>query len=83
MRDSLKDPYILVADAIGCETEKLSVSSEMYRDFGWDSLGHVNVLLALEDNYGVVLDEVNVEKYKKLSEILKLYELKKSEIHYG
>lgn len=68
-------PFELVAKAIGCSPEILSESSEMYRDFGWDSFGHLNVILALESEYGIQVDDVSIESYKTMREILKCYEI--------
>jgi acyl carrier protein len=71
----LVHPFELVANAISCSPDSLSEDSAMYRDFGWDSLGHLNVILALEREYGIEVDDAAVESYKTMREILKCYEL--------
>ena len=70
----LKHPFIVVAKALGCNPESINENSEMYRDYGWDSLGHLHVLTALEINYSISIDNDTIEKYKRMSEILKLFE---------
>ncbi len=70
----LKHPFELVAKAIGCNPKNISEDSEMYRDYGWDSLGHLNVILAIEQEYGITIDDETVELYKTMHEILKCYE---------
>ena len=48
-----KDPFGVVAKALQCPRDSLSLKSAMYRDHGWDSFGHVNVITALEEAYGI------------------------------
>jgi len=47
------DPCSVVAQALGCSRDSLSIESAMYRDHGWDSFGHVSVIVALEEAYGI------------------------------
>ena len=47
------DPFTVVAQALGCSRDSLSIESAMYRDHGWDSFGHVSVIVALEEAYGI------------------------------
>ncbi len=47
------DPFSVVAQAIRCPRDSLSMESAMYRDHGWDSFGHVGVILALEEVYSI------------------------------
>lgn len=47
------DPFSVVAQALGCSRDSLSIESAMYRDHGWDSFGHVSVIVALEEAYGI------------------------------
>ena len=47
------DPFGVVAQALRCPSDSLSMESAMYRDHGWDSFGHVSVIVALEEAYGI------------------------------
>ena len=47
------DPFHIVAQALRCSRESLSMESAMYRDHGWDSFGQVSVIVALEKAYGI------------------------------
>ena len=47
------DPFGVVSQALCCPRDSLSIESAMYRDHGWDSFGHVNVITALEEAYGI------------------------------
>ncbi|MCI0393099.1 MAG: acyl carrier protein [Acidobacteria bacterium] len=70
----LLDPFKIVAKALGCSSESLSTDSAMYRDHGWDSFGQVNVITALEDAYGIRIDDEAIEKYVTMRAIQQLYE---------
>ncbi len=47
------DPFSVVAQTLRCPRDSLSMESAMYRDHGWDSFGHVVVIVALEKAYGI------------------------------
>ena len=47
------NPFSVVAEALGCSRDSLSIESAMYRDHGWDSFGHASVIAALEEVYGI------------------------------
>lgn len=53
MSSERRDPFTVAAEALLCPRESLSLESGMYRTHGWDSFGHVAVILALEDAYGI------------------------------
>ncbi len=56
------DPFSVVAQALRCPSDSLSMESAMYRDHGWDSFGHVSVIVALEEAYGISIpnDEMTI-----------------------
>lgn len=56
------DPFIVVAQALRCSRGSLSIESAMYKDHGWDSFGHISVIVALEKAYGISIsnDEVMI-----------------------
>jgi acyl carrier protein len=68
------DPFDIVANALGCSRASLSIDSAIYRDHGWDSFGHLRVILALEEAYGISIDNGEIEKYSTMREIHKLSE---------
>lgn len=70
----LPDPFDIVAKALGCSRVSLSTDSAMYRDHGWDSLGHVSLLTTLEEAYGICIDDETIEKYATMRAIQQLYE---------
>ena len=71
---SCADPFDTVAEALRCEREDLSINSAKYRTHGWDSFGHLAVILALEQTYGISIDDASVEKYATMTAIVQLFE---------
>ncbi len=68
------DPFVLVTEALKQPREAITIEAEIYRVHGWDSLGHIDVILSLERAYGISLDDAAVEKYKTMRAIVELYE---------
>jgi len=73
-RTELPDPFEVVAKALGCPTMSISLDSAMYRDHGWDSFGHVRVIIALEEAYGIRLDDQTVQMLATMKEIQQLFD---------
>lgn len=68
------DPFTLVADALQRPRGAITIESEMYREPGWDSFGHIMVISALEKAYGIVVEDAEVERYTRMRAIVELYE---------
>lgn len=68
------DPFDVVAKALDCSRSLLSMDSAMYRDHGWDSLGHISVILALEKAYSIRIDDDTITEYGTMRAIQQLYE---------
>ena len=68
------DPYELVAAALECPREALDASSGLDREpAAWDSMGHLRVMLALEEAYGIPIDDDTIQRYARMAEILGLH----------
>jgi acyl carrier protein len=46
------------------------MESAMYRDHGWDSFGHVSVIAALEEAYGISISNDEVTFLRTLKAIV-------------
>ncbi len=68
------DPFRVVAQALRCPRESLSMESAMYRDHGWDSFGHVNVIVALEKAYGISISNDEMMILTTMKAIQQLHE---------
>ena len=77
------DPFDVVAEALGCSRASLSRDSAMYRDHGWDSFGHVRVIVALEAAFGIKIDDDAIGKYTTMEAIHQFCEEFKGEDQHG
>ena len=68
------NPFVVVAQALRCSRDSLSIESAMYRDHGWDSFGHVSVIVALEEAYGISIPNDEVMSLTTMKAIVKLSE---------
>jgi acyl carrier protein len=71
---SCADPFEIVAEALRCKREDLNINSARYRTHGWDSFGHLAVILALEQASGILIDDASIEKYATMTAIVELFE---------
>ena len=60
----------MLAEQLGIEVETITPQSEVVKDLGADSLDVVEVMMALEDEYGVTLPEGEVENVKTVQDIV-------------
>lgn len=77
------DPLDVVAAALNCPRENVSMDSAMYRDHGWDSFGHVKVIVALESAYGIKIDDEAIERYATMRAIHQLYQEIQTQDRHG
>lgn len=72
--DVTLDPFSVVAQALQCPRSSLSMESAMYRDHGWDSFGHVSVIVALEQAYGISISNDEMMLLTTMQSIVELTE---------
>ena len=64
----------MLAEQLGIPEEKITAESEVVKDPGADSLDVVELMMALEDEYGITLPEGEVENLKTVGDIVKMME---------
>jgi acyl carrier protein len=64
------DPFSIVATALELPREAVSLESRMYRDHGWDSFGHIGVIVALENALGIKISDEQTMQLKSMQSIL-------------
>lgn len=74
MPAELVDPFTIVANALGRPRAAITIDSAIYRDHGWDSFGHMSVLLSLQKAYGIAIDDSEADEYTSMRAILELHE---------
>jgi acyl carrier protein len=74
MRSQCPDPFTVVAKALGCPRESLTVESGMYRNHGWDSFGHVTVILAIEEACEITIPNDQMMSLNTMKAIVELFQ---------
>ncbi len=67
-------PFELVAGALECDPATLTADAGLTRHPAWDSVGHLNVVLALEAQYGVPVTDETIVEHETMAAILRTYE---------
>ena len=60
----------MLAEQLGCAAESIRPEQEVVKDLGADSLDVVELMMALEDEYGITLPEGEVESVKTVQDIV-------------
>lgn len=64
----------MLAEQLKIEESKITPEAEVVKDLGADSLDIVELMMALEDEYGVTLPEGGVENLKTVQDIVSMLE---------
>ena len=64
----------IIAEELGIDKEKITMDSRLAEDLGADSLDAVELIMALEDEFGIEVDDEAATKIKKVSDIVEFLE---------
>ena len=64
----------MLGEQLGIASETIRPEQEVVKDLGADSLDVVELLMALEDEYGITLPEGDIEKVKTVQDIVDMME---------
>jgi acyl carrier protein len=79
MTDTIETQVLQTAsDIFGVPVAKLSAASSPASVDGWDSVQHLNLVLALEESAGVSIDPEDIEQMKTLGDIVRILRKMKS-----
>jgi len=68
----IKERVILVLNLYDkVDPEKLTVESHFYKDLGLDSLDHVEVIMAMEDEFGFEIPDQDAQRLNSPKEIIR------------
>ncbi len=67
------DPFDVVAKALKCPKESLSRESKMLWHHRWDSLGHVEIIEAIEDVLGIDIPDGEACELKTMKAICEFF----------
>ena len=79
MTDTIETQVLQTAsDIFGVPIQSLSLDSSPITVEGWDSVQHLNLILALEECTGTQIDPEDIEQMKTLGDVVELIRQKKS-----
>jgi acyl carrier protein len=64
----------VASDIFGVPAEKVTAESSPETIENWDSMQHLNLVLAIEEKFGVQLDPEDIEQMKNIGAVTKLVE---------
>ena len=67
----------ILADQLNISRDKITMDSRMLEDLGADSLDFVELLLTLEDEFGVSVSDDAAKNLKTVGDVVKFVESKK------
>lgn len=65
---------VIIANELGIEKEKVTLESRLAEDLGADSLDAVELIMAIEDEFGIEVDDEAAIKIKKVADIVEYLE---------
>ena len=68
----------IIASELGVEEEKIRENSSFKEDLGADSLDLFQMVMSIEDEYGIEIPTEDLEKMKTVGDIVKYLEAKQS-----
>ena len=66
----------VIADILGVDPDSVDVSTAKDSTASWDSLNHINLVVALEQEFQVSFDVTEIESMLSFSDILETLERK-------
>lgn len=64
----------IIIDTLSCEEDKVTLEANLFDDLGADSLDAVELNLALEEKFGVAIDEETMATIKTVADVVKYLE---------
>ncbi len=64
----------MLAKQLNLSPDKITMESDVVKDLGADSLDVVELLISLEDNYGVSIPEDDIVNVKTVKDIVEMIE---------
>ena len=68
--------YNIIANQIGCDLSKITLESHLIDDLGADSLNAIEIVMDIENEFGITIDDKQVESISKVKDIVALVESK-------
>lgn len=66
----------IIAEKLGISITKITPQKNLIEDFSMDSLDQVELTMAFEDEFDIIIPDENVEKLKTVNDIIQYIEEK-------
>jgi acyl carrier protein len=66
----------IIADQLDANVEEITMETSMMKDLEADSLDAVEIMMALEDEFGISIPDEEAETFKNIGDIVKYLEEK-------
>lgn len=75
---TLEKVKTMLANQLNIQVDKINESSMIIEDLGADSLDMIEMLMALEEEFGITVPDEDAEKLKTVGDIVKFIDQAKS-----
>lgn len=67
----------IIIEQLGVEDKEITMETSLMKDLEADSLGAVEIIMALEDEFGIEIPDTEAENFKSIGDIVKYIEANK------
>lgn len=67
----------IIKDQLGVEDKEVTMETSLMKDLEADSLDAVEIIMALEDEFGIEIPDTEAENFKSIGDIVKYIESNK------
>ncbi len=64
----------IIVDQLGVDEDNVTIDTNLMKDLEADSLDAVEIIMAIEDEYGIEVPDEDAEKFQVVSDIVKYVE---------
>lgn len=64
----------IIVDQLGVDEDSVTIDTNLMKDLEADSLDAVEIIMAIEDEYGIEVPDEDAEKFQVVSDIVKYVE---------
>ena len=75
--DTMEKVVTLLSEQLGVDKDKITAGSDVVKDLGADSIDVVQLLMAMEDEFGVTVTEADACNLKTVEDIVSLIDNRK------
>lgn len=66
----------MIADQLSIDSDSIQMDSDILKDIGLDSLDIVELIMATEDEWGIIVEDDDVQSFKTVRDVVSYIENK-------